>query len=298
MAEIDELQYILDARRVGIGRQCLHAQVATSGSARMEARRLEHCADLRRGRGQVGVRTPADSRAAAVWRGQPEQHSQGRCLASSVGPEESDDLACVDGEAQPVDGSDTAVTLCEAGCLNDRHRQMSFPDARRTCAAVPDRLAPAPGQREAAWLPGPRALAMLPATRPGVVGLQSRLRWSRGQARWRRGRPEAHAAGREGQPQGDATRDGSDVASGLVMTESVQAGQRPPDPRHRWAIDIAIAVVVTVAQLGAAHGTWSWAHHGRGPAGSAPGWPAYLLLTVAGLALIFRRRLPVAVLAA
>ena len=138
---------------------------------------------------------------------------------------------------------------------------------------------------------------MLPATRPGVVGLQSRLRWSRGQARWRRGRPEAHAAGREGQPQGDATRDGSDVASGLVMTESVQAGQRPPDPRHRWAIDIAIAVVVTVAQLGAAHGTWSWAHHGRGPAGSAPGWPAYLLLTVAGLALIFRRRLPVPVLA-
>ena len=78
------------------------------------------------------------------------------------------------------------------------------------------------------------------------------------------------------------------------MTESVQAGLRPPDPRRRWAIDIAIAVVVTAAQLGAAHVTGHWGH----PSGSAPGWPADLLLAAAGLALAFRRRFPVAVLAA
>jgi len=82
------------------------------------------------------------------------------------------------------------------------------------------------------------------------------------------------------------------------MIEFAQAGPRPPDPRRRWAIDIAIAVVVTVVQLGAAHASWSWAHHSPAPAGSAPGWPAYLLLAVAGLALTFRRRLPVGVLAA
>ncbi|HXB47072.1 MAG TPA: histidine kinase [Streptosporangiaceae bacterium] len=82
------------------------------------------------------------------------------------------------------------------------------------------------------------------------------------------------------------------------MTEYVQVGPRPPDSRRRWVIDIAIAVGVTAVQLGAAHPTWSWAHHSPAAAGSGPGWQAYLLLTVAGLVLTFRRRFPVAVLAA
>jgi len=85
------------------------------------------------------------------------------------------------------------------------------------------------------------------------------------------------------------------------MTESAQAGRRPPDQRRRWLIDIAIAVVVTAVQLGAAHASlsWSWSsgHASRAAASSAPGWPGYLLLAVAGLVLIFRRRFPVAVLA-
>jgi signal transduction histidine kinase len=82
------------------------------------------------------------------------------------------------------------------------------------------------------------------------------------------------------------------------MTESAQAGPRPPDSLRRWVIDVAIAVGVTAVQLGAAHPTWSWAHHSSAASGSAPGWQAYLLLTVAGLVLTFRRRFPVAVLAA
>jgi signal transduction histidine kinase len=106
------------------------------------------------------------------------------------------------------------------------------------------------------------------------------------------------AAGRESRPQGDATSDGLDVTSALVMTEYVQAGRRPLDPRRRWVIDIVIAVVVTAVQLAAVHANSSWAHHSRAAAASAPGWPAYLLLAVAGLVLTFRRRFPVAVLAA
>jgi len=81
------------------------------------------------------------------------------------------------------------------------------------------------------------------------------------------------------------------------MTESVQAGPRPLDPRRRWAVDIAIAVVVTAAQLGAMHASLRWGHHWGSAAGSAPGWAAYLLLAAAGLALTFRRQFPVAVLA-
>ena len=102
--------------------------------------------------------------------------------------------------------------------------------------------------------------------------------------------------GRESRPQGDATSDCPDVASALVMTESVQAGPHPADPRRRFVIDIAIAVVVTAVQLGANHASWSWWHSSHDAAGSAPGWTGYLLLTVAGLVLIFRRRFPVAVL--
>jgi signal transduction histidine kinase len=58
-------------------------------------------------------------------------------------------------------------------------------------------------------------------------------------------------------------------------------------------VDISIAVVVTAMQLGAAHAASSWWHESS----SAPGWADYLLLAVAGLALAFRRRFPVVVLA-
>ncbi|HUB42100.1 MAG TPA: histidine kinase [Streptosporangiaceae bacterium] len=82
------------------------------------------------------------------------------------------------------------------------------------------------------------------------------------------------------------------------MTEYVLGPRRPLDPRRRWAIDVAIAIVVTAVQLGAVQANLSWAHHSRAAASSAPAWPAYLLLAVAGLVLAFRRRFPVAVLAA
>ncbi len=82
------------------------------------------------------------------------------------------------------------------------------------------------------------------------------------------------------------------------MTESVQAGLRPPDQRRQWLVDIAIAVVVTAVQLGATRAALSWWHPSHAAAGSARGWAGYLLLAVAGLVLIFRRRFPVAVLTA
>ena len=58
---------------------------------------------------------------------------------------------------------------------------------------------------------------------------------------------------------------------------------------RRWAVDAAIAAVVTAAQVGALA---SW-HHGRSTAGPL----AYVLLAVGGASLIARRRYPVGVLA-
>jgi signal transduction histidine kinase len=81
------------------------------------------------------------------------------------------------------------------------------------------------------------------------------------------------------------------------MTESVQAGLRPANPRRSWAVDIAIAVIVTALQLAAATVTPGSQHAASSAPASTPGWPAYLLLATAGLVLAFRRRNPVAVLA-
>lgn len=76
------------------------------------------------------------------------------------------------------------------------------------------------------------------------------------------------------------------------MTESVPPPAPPAGQTRRWAIDAAIALVITAVQLGAVHASTTWGRHHH----AAPGWDVYLLLTVAGLALIARRRYPVAVL--
>ncbi len=76
------------------------------------------------------------------------------------------------------------------------------------------------------------------------------------------------------------------------MTKFALPGTRPDgNQRRRWATDTAIALAVTAAQLVASYATMSW-HHGSARAG----WADYLLLAIAGLSLIARRRYPVAVL--
>jgi signal transduction histidine kinase len=77
------------------------------------------------------------------------------------------------------------------------------------------------------------------------------------------------------------------------MTDSAAPQTRPPDRNRQRAVDVAIAVGVTVAQLAARHASAVW---GAGPH-AEPGWYVYLLLAVAGMALLARRRFPVGVLA-
>jgi signal transduction histidine kinase len=77
------------------------------------------------------------------------------------------------------------------------------------------------------------------------------------------------------------------------MTEPALPRMRPAGQARQRAVDVAIAVVVTLAQLGARYASASWGAHAR----SAPTWYVDVLLAVAGLALAARRRFPVAVLA-
>ncbi len=81
----------------------------------------------------------------------------------------------------------------------------------------------------------------------------------------------------------------------MVEMSVPQLTKSPPvgDPRRRWAVDVGIALAITAAQLGASYASMSWHHTGL----AGPRWLAYLLLSVSGLALIARRRFPVAVLA-
>jgi len=80
-----------------------------------------------------------------------------------------------------------------------------------------------------------------------------------------------------------------------MTDQSTPAGRRQLARQARqWRVDAALAAVVTVVQLLAHYASLSWyGHHQAG----ARGWPSYLLLSIAGLALIWRRRYPTAVLA-
>ncbi|HEY7014400.1 MAG TPA: histidine kinase [Streptosporangiaceae bacterium] len=84
-----------------------------------------------------------------------------------------------------------------------------------------------------------------------------------------------------------------------MMSEADLAGRRPqepgPGPRAvagwRWAVDVAIALVVTAAELGGSSAASHW-HTGHSASALA-----YVLLAVGGLSLIVRRLYPVPVLA-
>ncbi|HYK69438.1 MAG TPA: sensor histidine kinase [Streptosporangiaceae bacterium] len=75
---------------------------------------------------------------------------------------------------------------------------------------------------------------------------------------------------------------------------TLPALRRMPVPRG-YAADIAVAVAVTAFQLAFIRATLAWHQHQQ-PSAGVPGVTGYLLLAASGLALIGRRRFPVAVL--
>jgi signal transduction histidine kinase len=81
------------------------------------------------------------------------------------------------------------------------------------------------------------------------------------------------------------------------MTERAPSGRQPPGRTRQWAVDAGIALAVTAAQMFATYASQSWGgwsgHHHR----VTDAWYIYVLLAIAGLALIARRRYPVEVLA-
>jgi signal transduction histidine kinase len=76
------------------------------------------------------------------------------------------------------------------------------------------------------------------------------------------------------------------------MSRPQESAPGPGRLARRWAVDAAIAAAVTAAQVGGTYAGQRW-QPGQGPVSPL----AYVLLAVGGMALIARRRYPVAVLA-
>jgi signal transduction histidine kinase len=94
-------------------------------------------------------------------------------------------------------------------------------------------------------------------------------------------------------PPGRCHRGAGRVAWWPMTTTADRPGPAPRSrAARRWALDAAIAAVVTAVQLGSTYADSS-RHAGAGQAGTL----SYVLLTVGGAALILRRRYPVGVLA-
>jgi signal transduction histidine kinase len=94
-------------------------------------------------------------------------------------------------------------------------------------------------------------------------------------------------------PGGAAGRWLARVRAGRLAAGPEAPGRPADGGARRWAIDAAIAVLVTGAELGLTAGSSGW-HQGVRPA--APGTAGYLLIVLSGLALVARRRYPVTVL--
>jgi signal transduction histidine kinase len=81
-----------------------------------------------------------------------------------------------------------------------------------------------------------------------------------------------------------------------MTQESVPAAPGPvagrSQPPRRWTVDIGIALLLTAVQLAGFHASLRWGHPQ-----AAAGWPSYLLLAAASMALTLRRSYPVGVLA-
>jgi hypothetical protein len=82
----------------------LAAQVVAAVAAGVEARVLEHGADLAARVLELLVALPRERRGALIEVDQPEQHAQRRALAGAVGPEEPGHAAGLDREGEVPHG--------------------------------------------------------------------------------------------------------------------------------------------------------------------------------------------------
>ncbi len=109
----DAVQHLVHARvRVAAGGG-QHAQVVAAAAPRVEARVLQHHADLAARVRKVLVAPPVEGPAPRVRVDQPEQHAQGGALARPVGAQEARDAARLDLEREVGDRVHLAEALAE-----------------------------------------------------------------------------------------------------------------------------------------------------------------------------------------
>ncbi len=121
LAQADEAEHRVHARRVEPALDAEDAEVVARRAAPVERVGLQHHADLTAGAVELGVAPAADQGLATGWSDEAEQHPQHRRLARAVGAEKTDHAARRDLEADVVDGADSAEVLGQCVDGNQRH---------------------------------------------------------------------------------------------------------------------------------------------------------------------------------
>ena len=133
-AELELLQRPGDAFALAAAAQPIGAgeevQVLDHGELAIERELLRHVADALPGRGAGVAQIDAgDAQRAAAGRQQTAEHAERGRLAGPVGPEQAEDLAAVDLEADMIDGGERAELPDEIVDLDDRFVSLSGPAA-------------------------------------------------------------------------------------------------------------------------------------------------------------------------
>ena len=102
-------------------------EVLPHGEFAVERERLRHEADAPADRQVAGIDRPsAHLGLSLAGRQQSGQHLHGRGLAAAVGAEEAEDFSALDGEADAIDGGETAETACQILRDDDRSLRARF----------------------------------------------------------------------------------------------------------------------------------------------------------------------------
>ena len=183
VGDAGQLEDLLDALAGMVARGGEDPQVVAPGAPGVEARVLEHGADLGARVLEVVVDLAVEPRGAGVDPDQPEQHPDRRALAGAVGAEEAGDPARLDLEAEVRDGPDRAEALAQSLDLDRGHRR------RRLVGSAPTRPSPSGN--------GPSPPGGPPCGRRSAPGSPRRSR-SRPPSGPRRASPTARGCARRG----------------------------------------------------------------------------------------------------
>src|SRR5262249_39009752 len=120
VAQLNEVEYLLDPGERKLGGECEHPEVIAAAAGGVEVVRFEHRSDAADRLLELAVATAEDERLARGWLGQAEQHAQRGGLSGAVRAEVAGDRPRPQREGDVVDDGQLAVTLPQSLAAHDR----------------------------------------------------------------------------------------------------------------------------------------------------------------------------------